>query len=286
MLSDIITREVVYGGHFLALGTSSMAASSALLLGKTPTLSLLLMAYLFSYGAYMLNRGSEVTQDKMSNPVRTNYLLPRSKYLPMIAAISFGIGYSIAFFVSLVFFLALLVPLVLALAYSIGSKVLTSVIGVKRLKEKLLIKNLAISFGWSLIPLLVGLYYDSIPLLLLSLGPFIFFRLMSNTIFFDLRDARADEAYGVRTIPVAYGRSRTYSIMNLFDLASAVYIASLVLIGFFPLYTLIMIILPVYSVAYRSLSLRPSANMDDLCDVAADGEYLLWGPVLFIGKIL
>ena len=108
---------------------------------------------------------------------------------------------------------------------------------------------------------------------------------MSNTIFFDLRDAKADEAYGVRTIPVAYGRSRTYSIMNFFDLASAFYIAVLVLIGFFPLYTLTMIILPVYSVAYRSLSRRPKANMDELCDVAADGEYLLWGPVLFIGKI-
>ena len=286
MLSNMLAREVVYGGHFLALGTSSIAASSAILLGKSPTLALLLMAYLFSYGAYMINRGSEVAQDKLSNPGRTNYLLPRSKYLSVVAALSFGIGYSIAFFVNLIFFLALLVPLVLALAYSIGSKMLTSVIGVKRLKEKLLVKNIAISFGWSLIPLLVGLYYSSLPLLLLSLGPFVFFRLMSNTIFFDLRDARADETYGVRTIPVAYGRSRTYSIMNYFDLASAIYIVVLVLINFFPAYTLIMAILPVYSVAYRALSKRPNANMNDLCDVAADGEYLLWGPVLFIGKIL
>lgn len=286
MLAKTVGREVVYGGHFLALGTSSIAASSAILLGKTPTLPLLLMAYLFSYGAYMLNRGSEVIQDKVSNPERTNYLLPRSKYLPVIAALSFGIGYSIAYFVNLIFFLALLVPLVLALAYSVGSKMLTNVIGVKRLKDKLLVKNIAISFGWSLIPLLVGLYYSSLPILLLSLGPFIFFRLMSNTIFFDIRDAKADEIYGVRTIPVAYGRSHAYSIMNLFDFASALYIVVLVLVSFFPLYTLIMIVLPVYSIAYRMLSRRTNANIDDLCDVAADGEYLLWGPVLFIGKIL
>ena len=72
MLPTRLAKEVVYGGHFLALGTSSIAASSAILLGKTPTLDLLLMAYLFSYGAYMLNRGSEVDQDRISNPGRTN----------------------------------------------------------------------------------------------------------------------------------------------------------------------------------------------------------------------
>ena len=270
----------------LALGTASIAASSAILLGRSPTFLLLLMAYLFSYGAYMLNRGSEVTQDSISNPGRTNYLSGRSKYLSIISAVSFGIGYVIAFFTNLIFFFALIVPLVLALVYSVGSKKLTGLIGAKRLKDKLLVKNFAISFGWSLIPVLVGLYYKSLPLLLLSFGPFIFFRLMSNTIFFDVRDVKADGAYGVRTVPVVYGKSRAYSIMNLFDGLSAVYIFALVAVGFFPLYTLIMVFLPMYSIAYRILSTRPNANMNSLCDVVADSEYLLWGPVLLIGKIL
>ena len=201
----------------LALGTASIAAASAILLGRSPTFLLLLMAYLFSYGAYMLNRGSEVTQDSISNPGRTNYLSGRSKYLSLISAVSFGIGYVIAFFTNLIFFFALIVPLALALVYSIGSKKLTGLIGAKRLKDKLLVKNLAISFGWSLIPVLVGLYYKSLPLLLLSFVPFIFFRLMSNTIFFDVRDVKADGAYGVRTIPVVYGKALSYNIMNLFD---------------------------------------------------------------------
>ena len=74
VLSNPVAKELVYGGHMLALGTASIAASSAILLGRSPTFLLLLMAYLFSYGAYMLNRGSEVTQDSISNPGRTNYL--------------------------------------------------------------------------------------------------------------------------------------------------------------------------------------------------------------------
>ena len=74
--------------------------------------------------------------------------------------------------------------------------------------------------------------------------------------------------------------------MNLFDGFSAVYIFALVSAGFFPLYTLVMVFLPMYSIAYRILSIRQNANMNILCDVVADGEYLLWGPVLLIGKIL
>ena len=109
---------------------------------------------------------------------------------------------------------------------------------------------------------------------------------MSNTIFFDLRDIQADSAYGVRTIPVVYGKSRAYSIMDLFDLLSVLYVISLVTVRFFPLYSLIMVFLPLYSFVYRFLSSRPNANMNYLCDIVADGEYLLWGPVLFIGKIL
>jgi 4-hydroxybenzoate polyprenyltransferase len=286
VLSNPLAKELVYGGHLLAIGTSSIAASSAILLGRSPTFLLLLMAYLFSYGAYMLNRGSEVKQDSISNPGRTNYLLGRAKYLTIISAASFGVGYIIAFFSNLIFFFALIFPLILALVYSFGSKKLMGLMGVKRLKEKLLVKNIAVSFGWSLIPVLVGLYYQSLPLLLLSFSPFIFFRLMSNTVFFDLRDIEADNAYAVRTVPVVYGKSRAYSVMNLFDALSAIYIVSLIAIEFFPAYTLIMVVLPIYSVGYRFLSTRPNANVNHLCDIVADGEYLLWGPVLLIGKIL
>ncbi|MDG6904431.1 MAG: UbiA family prenyltransferase [Nitrososphaerota archaeon] len=285
-LSNPLAKELVYGGHLLAIGTSSIAASCSILLGRSPTFLLLLMAYLFSFGAYMLNRGSEVTQDRISNPTRTNYLSSRNKYLGIISGASFVIGYFIAFFTNLVFFLALLLPLALALVYSIGSKKLTSLIGAKRLKDRLLIKNLAIAFGWSLIPVLVGLYYKSVPLLLLSFSPFIFLRLMSNTIFFDMRDVQADREYGVRTLPVVYGNDRAYNFMNIFDCLSAAYILILVLINYFPIYTLIGVLLPMYSVIYRYYSIRHNSDLGFLCDVVADGEYLLWGPVFFIGKIL
>ncbi|MGI0092233.1 MAG: hypothetical protein ACREBS_11050, partial [Nitrososphaerales archaeon] len=63
------------------------------------------------------------------------------------------------------------------------------------------------------------------------------------------------------------------------------YIISLVAVKFFPPFSLMMVFLPLYAVVYRLLAARAGANMNYLCDVVADGEYLLWGPVIFIGKI-
>jgi 4-hydroxybenzoate polyprenyltransferase len=279
-------REIVYGGHLLALGTASISASSAIILGRSPSIILLVMAYLFSYGAYMLNRGSEATQDSVSNPARTNYLQGRSRYLTVVSGFCFGIGYLLAATVNLTFLGVLLIPLVLAVTYTIGSKKLVSIIGAKRLKDKLLVKNLVISFGWSLIPLLVGLYYKSIPFFLLAFAPFIFFRLMSNTVFFDLRDIRADSEFGVRTIPVVYGTNLAYRLMTIFDVVSAAYIFFLVAIRIFPTFTLLMIFLPAYSLFYRQISQSPGANLGFLCDFVADGEFLIWGPLLLLGKII
>jgi 4-hydroxybenzoate polyprenyltransferase len=244
------------------------------------------MAYLFSYGAYALNRVAEIDQDEISNPNRTNYLRSRRSYLPAIVVFCFACGYAIAYLTGLWFFLALLVPLLLALGYTIGSKAMKKLTGASRLKEKLVLKNLVISLGWSLIPLLVGLYYNDVRLILVVLSPFIFLRLFSNTVFFDVRDAVGDRINGLRTIPVAYGSNVSYKLMKLVDFLSAIYVVGAILLSLLPAYSAVMLVLPIYSFVYRSLSLRDLTHLDFLCDVVADGEYIFWGALIFFGKII
>src|SRR2546427_13259129 len=178
-----VYRELVMGGHILALGTASIAAASAIVLGGRPTAVLLIIAYLFSYGAYMMNRSAEMEEDAVSNPVRTGYLARRGKYLPLITLSCFATGYFLAALTSLIFFLALLLPLFLSLLYSVGSGRLVPLLGARKLKDKLLFKNITISFGWSLIPLLVALYYQRVGLSVLLIAPFIFLRIMLSTRF-------------------------------------------------------------------------------------------------------
>jgi 4-hydroxybenzoate polyprenyltransferase len=277
--------EFVYGGHLLALGTSSIAATAALVLGKSPSFDLLLMAYLFSYGAYTVNRISDFEQDRVSHPERTAHLEGRRGALQGIAAASFLIGYGLAFVRNLVFFTGLLVPLALAVAYSVGSSRTKRMLGMSRLKEGLLVKNITISFGWALIPLLVGLYYLTLPVAILALAPFIFLRLMVNTVFFDQRDVDADRAFGVRTLPEVMGVEKSWRVLDLLDGASGVYLAALLVVGVLPGFVGVLLLFVPYSVLYRLYARRSSRYQDSVRDLAADGEYILWGVVTYLGHL-
>jgi 4-hydroxybenzoate polyprenyltransferase len=283
---SVAYRELVLGGHLLALGTASMAGAAAYLFGRSPTIVLLVMAYLFSFGAYMMNRSAEMDQDLVSHPERTTYLARRRKVLPAVVAASFLIGYALAATVSLIFFVALLVPLALSLLYSVGSKQLVRFIGTSKLKQRLLLKNASIAFGWSLIPILVGLYFGGFDAPLLLLAPFIFLRLMTNTIIFDIRDTEGDRENAVRTLPTELGVSKSFSVVGWIDALSAVYLVALLVTGSVPQFALTLMVLPIYSTVYRAFAMQSNANLSFICDVVADAEYVLWGPLIYIGKIL
>jgi 4-hydroxybenzoate polyprenyltransferase len=282
--ADAAYKELVYGGHLLALGTSSMAATAALVIGRSPTWDLLLMAYLFSLGAYSINRFSDFTQDAVSHPERTAYLKRRVGGLKGLSAACFVIGYLLALLRNLTFFAGLLVPLVLAVAYSVGSTSMRSTLGVSRLKEAILVKNLTVSFGWSLVPVLVGLYYLFLPLAILFLMPFIFLRLMVNTVFFDQRDAEADAAFGVRTLPNRIGMAGSTRVMDVLDLAAGLYLLAAVAAGALPPLAGLLIVFVPYSYVYRAYS-KSGKHRDSVRDFVADGEYLLWGVVTSIGHL-
>lgn len=278
-------KELVYGGHLLALGTSSIAGAVALVIGKTPTWDLLLMAYLFSFGAYTINRHSDFEEDRISHPERTAHLEGRKRWLSAIAVGAFLTGYSLAFLRSTLFFAGLLVPLALAVAYSVGSGRVKRVLGISRLKEGFLLKNMAISFGWALVPVLVGLYYMALPEAIFLLSPFIFLRLMVNTVFFDQRDLAADSAAGVKTIPGSMGMDASWRLMDAIDVASGAYLLLLVASRLLPLFTAALAVFVPYSVLYRLYARRSSRHRDSVRDLAADGEYLLWGVVTYLGYI-
>jgi len=181
---------------------------------------------------------------------------------------------------------ALLVPLALSLLYSVGSKRLVGVIGTTKLKQKLLLKNVSIAFGWSLIPILVGLYFGGFDAPLLLLGPFIFLRLMTNTIVFDIRDAEGDRENAVKTLPTELGVARSFDVVGAIDALSAAYLVALLVVGLVPSFALTLILLPIYSAIYRGFAMQSNANLGFICDVVADAEYILWGPLIYIGKLL
>jgi hypothetical protein len=56
--------------------------------------------------------------------------------------------------------------------------------------------------------------------------------------------------------------------------------------GLVPSYALTLMVLPIYSTIYRTFAMRGRANLGFICDFVADAEYALWGPLIYLGKIL
>lgn len=283
---NIVVKELVFGGHLLALGTASIGASSSILIGQHPTIDLLIVLYLFTYGAYSQNRSLEIGQDILTNPSRSSYLWSRRQYLPLITGGCFILGHLLAALRNFNFFAALFIPLTLSYLYSTSSKKLMPFLGVRNLKESLIVKNITISFGYALVPVLVGLYFEQVSTQLTLFAVFVFLRLLVNTIFFDLRDLEGDSAFGIKTIPTVEGRTRTYLLLWVVDGASALFVLLAVVLGLLPGFLMVTLVLFVYSSVYRYLAQKPNANMNLICDVVADGEYILWAPVIFLASLL
>ncbi|HYW82595.1 MAG TPA: hypothetical protein VFB30_05040, partial [Spirochaetia bacterium] len=79
---------------------------------------------------------------------------------------------------------------------------------------------------------------------------------------------------------------RSFDVVGVIDALSAAYLVALLIVGLVPLFALTLMLLPIYSAVYRGFAMQSNANLSFICDVVADSEYVLWGPLMYIGKLL
>jgi 4-hydroxybenzoate polyprenyltransferase len=101
-----------------------------------------------------------------------------------------------------------------------------------------------------------------------------------------VRDAEGDRANAVKTLPTQLGVPRSFEVVGAVDAVSAAYLILVLAVGLVPAYALTLISLPIYSTVYRAFAMRSNANLGFICDFVADAEYVLWGPLIYLGKIL
>lgn len=270
-----------------ALDTSALAFVSSILLGFTPTWDLLLAAYLFTYASYTLNRMVEWRQDQASNPLRAEHMASKGRYGPMIVALCYSGTFLIAFYANLNFFTALLLPLLLSYFYNVGSHRFKTVFGASKLKEKFLVKNLVVSAGWGLVPMLVLLYYEGpLTITLVALFTFIFFRTLVNTIFSDMKDTKADSAEGIKTIPILFGLARTRRLLLALNTVAGLTALGMTYVGLLPPAAYAVNLVTIYGYFYILMSRASNVNLSFLSDFAAEMEEPLEVPLVIIGMTL
>jgi 4-hydroxybenzoate polyprenyltransferase len=282
-----IISELIHGGHMPALDTCSITFTTALILGFVPTYDLLIAAYLFTYASYTLNRKREIKQDRLSSPQRTFHIQGRAKYLNWIIIISYFISLSIAINRSMLFFGLLLAPLIFSYLYNIGSKRFVPLIGVSRLKEKFLIKNIFVSAGWGLVAFLTLVYFDGvITSTVFAIYTLIFLRVFINTVFSDIKDIKSDSSEGIITLPILFGSYKTRTFLLILNTISGLFVVFSVSFGILPPMMHFVNLITIYGYYYLLRSYRRNADMNYLSEFVAEGEEIVSVPLAVLGKVV
>ena len=268
-------REFVYGGHLLSLGAVSIVFTSAILLDIPTTWDFLLVVYLIFYAIYSYNRFKEFEGDFLTNSSRTQHIKKYIKHLPFIIFCSFSgavlLLVYLGNFQSIIFGILIIAS---GLLYSIYFKKVT--------KKIVGFKSFYVSFVWASLVIFLAFHY-SFPLNLsvFFIFIFIFLRLLTNTIFFDIKDMKLDEKDCLKTLPSLLGKGGTLNYLHMINIFSIFPIVIGVFKNLLPPYALFLLIFYFFSFYYLQKVKDKKVNVHNLSYVMVDGEYLLWLTILF-----
>jgi 4-hydroxybenzoate polyprenyltransferase len=270
--SDSFIEILVTSNIFAAFYTVSVCLITLFLTGHPFLVTLPFAAFSATLLIYTMNRFTDRKEDIVNNPRRFHYLDSYGKATLTIAAGLYLFSLFLLFQSKLSTFLVALLPLFIAILYSIF-----------RLKRVFLLKNISVSLGILCAVFIVLVHFDDVTVYSLLLALFFLLGFLINTIVYDIKDIEGDLKYNIKTLPVQYGLEKTKIVCYMLLFASVLLIP--VLISFNPASYLLLF----YS-CYIGLYITFADNPDKLppwyYGIFVDGEYLLLGACCGIALIM
>jgi 4-hydroxybenzoate polyprenyltransferase len=270
--SDSFIEMLVTSNIFAAFYTMSVCLITLFLTGHPFLVTLPFAAFSATLLIYTMNRFTDRKEDIVNNPRRFHYLDSYGKATLTIAAGLYLFSLFLLFQSKLSTFLVALLPLFIAILYSIF-----------RLKRVFLLKNISVSLGILCAVFIVLVHFDDVTVYSLVLALFFLLGFLINTIVYDIKDIEGDLKYNINTLPVQYGLEKTKIVCYMLLFASVLLVP--VLISFNPTSYLLLF----YS-CYIGLYITFADNPDKLppwyYGIFVDGEYLLLGACCGIALIM
>lgn len=278
--NDIIWEEFVYGGHWGSFAASAIALATIIILNIKESWEFLIIVYLGTQCIYRYNHSIELEKDKISNLPRTDHLNKYNKKHTIITVI-----YAIIFLTLLVyfgdkssiFFGGFL--LLLGLFFTYKSKAFSrKIIGFK---------SFYVALSWSLLPIFTIIYYSyplNINAILFTL--FVFFRLIIDASYFDLKDIENDRSQGLATLAMCFKNKNSFlNFLHIFNIISFTPLIYGITYQIFSLYSILLFALFFYSFGYIQKAKSENADIHSLSYIIVDGEYYYWPLLLVLGLI-
>lgn len=259
---------VVHSNLLISVSATSIAIVTILLAGESLTVLPLFIVFAVTLFVYSFNRLTDLDADQTNVPDRAAFVRRYGRALFAVGAVLYLVAIAIAVVAGIRGAAALLVPLIVAVLYS--------VVGLQRV---LLLKNLIVGFSWGLIPLGVGVYYDILwSRHVLFLFGFVTIMLTVAAAVFDIKDIRGDRAAGIRSVPLVLGVDRTRYGAAGVSVSVGLLVVLLVLAGVLPPRYLVLVGFVCYVAAYSLAARRDHSPL--FYGFVVDGEHILLAMVV------
>ena len=273
-VSFLITNSI-----FLSLDSVAMLWVSFLFFDVVPIPTLLCAMFLVVYSVYSLNRLTDQEEDAVNAPERSIFVEGNERFLLTTAIASYIVALVLGWIESPFAALILTFPIMLGRVYS---KNVFSMLGLPRLKNIFIIKNLTISIGWAVcVTFLPALYISGNASMIVLFFTFFAVKIFIDSVVFDVRDVEGDVLCGVKTIPAVIGVRKTCYVLLILNSFLAVLI--LFFIDFMGRYSSILLISIIYGYAYILYFCREPSRNRILFDWIVDGE---WTFILILTYII
>ena len=280
-----LADALVYSSVYLSLASCAMMYSAGVFQAVPVSPALYAIGFCITFAIYNLNRKSDNAEDQINHATRYRFTKRYEQPLLILSVAAYGAALVLAWGYGWVAVLITAFPLLAGLFYSFP--VLPGLSRYRRLKDIPLGKNLTISTAWAvphalLPPVLAGVAFSSMTI---SISLFFFGLVFINTVLFDMRDAPGDAAAGVRTVPVILGIASTTRML----VATGIVLGALILIISIPVVPLwqsaILMLGTCYGIGYV-ISFAMTGVGHAVCDVVADGQFIVIGAVLFLSDLV
>jgi 4-hydroxybenzoate polyprenyltransferase len=272
---------LVFSSVYLSLASCAMMYIAGILQAVPVSPALYAIGFCITFSIYNLNRRSDEAEDQINHVNRYAFTKRYEESLLVLAVAAYGIALALAWVHGGVAVLVTAFPLIAGVLYSFPF--LPESARYRRLKDIPVAKNLTISVAWTvphaLLPAVVaGTGFTEMT----SATSLFFFGLVFiNTVLFDMRDVEGDAALGVRTVPVILGIPSTTRLLVATGLIFGAIILN-ISIPIIPLWQSAVLALGTcYGIGYV-ISFQGADFGHSLCDLLADGQFILIGGALFL----
>lgn len=272
-----IWDEFVYGGHLVALGPTIIAYSYMRIKNLDVAWFLLIGIYLITYIIHLVDRYFDIKNDSSAERFQ-HYRKYRGKiWLMLSLSLLLLIITIVRGGISILLFSIFLI--ILGILYSLFFKKFTAFITG--------FKSFYTALAFSSVVFLCSYYYKmSVDITTIFIYLFFASRWFSNTTFCDLKDTKQDRADKLKTFAVVFNSKYLYLFYYFTAIISILIISIGIYLRILPVYTAILLISVLYYFYYLGLSKKPGANYQNLANVWADGESVVWLIAIILGANL